>query len=308
MIRSRIFASVLTIFAFCSALDGRVSAQAPARLPQQLIERGQAAAAPQPFDLQNAEETRKDFREIMRRYPPALGRVLKLDATLMTNPTYMASYPALVEFLKMHPEIPRYSGYFLSYVDEYGNAYEPRDAATQLRAETINMWRNTVDGLFFFCVFLVVTYTLTWLVRYVVGHRRWIRATKVQTEVHSRLLERFSSNDELLAYVQSPAGSHFLKAAPVAVDMNGINGSANISAPFSRILWSIQAGLVLACAGIGFLFIKGQMVEEVAQMMMAIGTLAISIGIGFALAATVSYLLSHRLGLFDKRMPVIKQD
>jgi hypothetical protein len=105
---------------------------------------------PQPFDLQNAEETRKDFREIMRRYPPALGRVLKLDATLMTNPTYMASYPALVEFLKMHPEIPRYSGYFLSYVDEYGNAYEPRDAATQLRAETINMWRNTVDGLFFF--------------------------------------------------------------------------------------------------------------------------------------------------------------
>ncbi|HEX5217393.1 MAG TPA: hypothetical protein VFV98_18155 [Vicinamibacterales bacterium] len=306
MIRSRIFASVLTVFAVCSAFDGRVAAQAPPRLPQPPVERSQAVQPP--FDLQNAEETRKDFREVMRRYPPALGRVLKLDATLMTNPTYMASYPALAEFLKMHPEIPRYSGYFLSYVDEYGNSYEPRDAATQLRAETINMWRNTVDGLFFFCVFLVVTYTLTWLVRYVVGHRRWIRATKVQTEVHSRLLERFSSNDELLAYVQSPAGSHFLKAAPVAVDMNGVNGSANISAPFSRILWSIQAGLVLACAGIGFLFIKGQMVEEVAQMMMAIGTLAISIGIGFALAATVSYVLSQRLGLFEKRTPATKTD
>ena len=307
MIRARIFAVIFSGFAVASS--GAVVAAAqpappqPPRLPQQLIERSAV-----PLDLQNADETRKDFREVMRRYPPALGRVLKLDPTLMNNATYMTSYPALVEFLKLHPEIPRYSGYFLSYVDEYGNSYEPQDPAYQLRSQTINMWRNTMDGLFFFCVFLVVTYTLTWLVRYVVGHRRWIRATKVQTEVHSRLLERFSSNDELLAYVQSPAGSHFLKAAPVAVDMNGINGSANISAPFSRILWSIQAGLVLACAGIGFLFIKGQMVEEVAQMMMAIGTLAISIGIGFALAATVSYLLSSRLGLFEKRTPLVRQD
>ena len=43
-------------------------------------------------------------------------------------------------------------------------------------------------------------------------------------------------------------------------------------------------------------------------MMMAIGTLAISIGIGFALAATASYILSSRLGLFEKRTPLIKQD
>ena len=305
MIRARIFAVIFSGFAVASS--GAVVAaqpQAPqAPTPPRQIERSVTV----PLDLQNADETRKDFREVMRRYPPALGRVLKLDPTLMTNATYMASYPALTEFLKMHPEIPRYSGYFLSYIDEYGNSYEPRDAATQLRAETVNMWRNTMDGLFIFCVFLVVTYTLTWLVRYVVGHRRWIRATKVQTEVHSRLLERFSSNDELLAYVQSPAGSHFLKAAPVAVDMGTANGAANISAPFSRILWSIQAGLVLACAGIGFLTIKNQMVEEVAQMMMAIGTLAISIGIGFALAATASYILSSRLGLFDKRTPHINQ-
>ena len=303
MIRARIFSLILGAFVVSSSA-GTLSAQ-QARLPQQGIE-AQRQSVLLPSDLQNAEETRKEFREVMRRYPPALGRVFKLDPTLMGNPTYMQSYPALVEFLKLHPEVPRYSGYFLSYVDEYGNSYEPQDPTYRLRSETINMWRNFIEMMIAFMVFLVVTYAVTWLVRYIVNHRRWIRATKVQADVHSRLLERFSSNEELLAYVQSPAGAHFLQAAPVAVEMNG-GGPANLSAPFSRILWSIQAGLVLACAGIGFLFIKGQMVEEVAQMMMAMGTLAISIGIGFALAALAYYMLSSRLGLFEKRAAFVKQ-
>lgn len=304
MTRARLTTSVVAVFALCSAFAPALSAQAGRATQPQTVER---VLAPTGLDLRTAEETREDFRELMRRYPPALSRLFKLDPTLMTNPAYISPYPVLVEYLRQHPEIPRAPGYFLAYVQEYGNSYESTDPQVQLRNATISMWRNTIEGMTFFLVFLVVTYTLTWLVRYVVGHRRWIRATKVQTEVHSRLLERFSSNDELLAYVQSPAGSHFLRAAPVTVDMN-MNGSANISAPFSRILWSIQAGLVLACAGIGFLFIKGQMIEEVAQMMMAIGTLAISIGIGFALAAFVSYVLSNRLGLFERRTAATKQD
>ena len=297
MIRARIFSLILGAFVVSSSAGTLAQTTRPA--PQSgFIERQVALL---PSDLQNAEETRKEFREVMRRYPPALGRVFKLDPTLMGNATYMTSYPALVEFLKLHPEIPRYSGYFLSYVDEYGNSYEPQDPAYQLRSQTINMWRNFIEMMMAFMVFLVVTYALIWLVKYVVNHRRWIRATKVQADVHSRLLERFSSNEELLAYVQSPAGAHFLQAAPVALDMNGTESPANLSAPFSRILWSIQAGLVLASAGIGFLFIKRHMVDEVAQMMMAMGTLAISIGIGFALAAMASYVLSSRLGLFEKR-------
>ena len=303
MMRARVFSLILGAFVVSSSV-GTMAAE-PQRQTAQVVERQSASAMP--LDLQNAEETRKDFREIMRRYPPALGRVLKLDPTLMANPTYMASYPALVEFLKMHPEIPRYSGYFLYYVDEYGNSYEPQDPNYRLRAETISMWRNFIEMMIAFMVFLVVTYTITWLVRYVVSHRRWLRTTKVQAEVHSRLLERFSSNEELLAYVQSPAGVNFLRAAPMGLDMNAGSGGSNISAPFSRILWSTQAGLVLACAGIGFLFIKQHMVEEVAQMMMAMGTLAISIGIGFALAALASYVLSQRLGLFEKR-PAGQQD
>ena len=131
--------------------------------------------------------------------------------------------------------------------------------------------------------------------KYFIGHRRWIRTAKVQTEVHSRLLERFSSNDELLAYVQSPAGARFLQALPAASGRE----RHSVAAPISRILWSVQAGLVLACGGIGFLFIKRHVIEDVAQMMIAMGTLGVSIGIGFALAALASFVISQRLGLLE---------
>jgi len=38
---------------------------------------------------------------------------------------------------------------------------------------------------------------------------------KVQAEAHTKLLDRLTSNDELLAYVQSSAGSRFLQSAPM---------------------------------------------------------------------------------------------
>jgi hypothetical protein len=154
------------------------------------------------------------------------------------------------------------------------------------------MWENTLEGISIFFVFLTIALGLAWTLKYLIGHRRWIRTAKVQTEMHSRLLERFSSNEELLAYVQSPAGARFLQALP-AVPENG----HSTGAPISRILWSVQAGLVLASAGIGLLFIKRHVMDDVAQMMFAMGTLGVSIGIGFALAAVASYLISQRLGL-----------
>jgi hypothetical protein len=76
--------------------------------------------------------------------------------------------------------------------------------------------------------------------------------------------------------------------------------SSPVSAPFSRILWSVQAGLVLSSAGIGCLIIKQHVIEEVAQLLLTLGVLGISVGIGFALAAAASYMLSARLGLLEQ--------
>jgi hypothetical protein len=41
--------------------------------------------------------------------------------------------------------------------------------------------------------------------------------------------------------------------------------------------------------------------EEVAQLLLTLGVLGISVGIGFALAALASYVLSARLGLLEQK-------
>jgi hypothetical protein len=254
-----------------------------------------SSAVPADLDGARAEEVRSQLERLLQRYPPALGRILKLDPTLMSDPDYLASYPDLVAFIGRHPEVPRYSGYFLNFISD-SNWQEPRDPDAQVRMRAIDMWRDMFGGAAILTGFLGSLVALTWLIRYVVTHRRWIRATKLQADMQNRLLERFTSSGELLAYVQSPAGRNVLGGVP-PVELD--TAAAPLAAPFSRILWSLQAGLVIVSAGVGLLIIRRYVLDEVSQVMLVMGTLAVSLGIGFALASAASYMLSHRLGLFD---------
>jgi hypothetical protein len=294
--RNRLFAPLLIsallftpIATFAQATPGRSG-----------VARGQGQAPPRLITQMEApaEEVRQELRDLLERYPPSLGRVLKLDPSLMLSENYLAPYPALAEFLARNPQVPNNASYFLNFVSiDSSSPFSRADSPeVSLRRDAINMWRSTIGDVMAFMVFLVVTAAIIWLVRYLIAHRRWLRATKMQSEVHGRLLERFSSNDELLAYVQSPAGSQFLKAAPIPVEPAG----SPVGAPLNRILWSVQAGLVLASAGIGCLIIKQHVIEEVAQLLLTLGVLGISVGIGFALAAGASYMLSARLGLLEQ--------
>jgi hypothetical protein len=276
-----------------AAAETGLSAQ-PARVAPVLRARGadQAPAAVQlPLD-ERAQDVKNELRRILEQYPPALGRVLKLDPTLMTNEAYLRPYPVLAAFLQAHPDVPHYATFFLDFVDtgdnDWNRAYDPR-------RDTIETLRDMAAGTAVLTGFLMAVLTLTWLVRYIVNHRRWLRATKVQTEVHGRLLERLSSNEDLLAYIQSPVGSQFLKGLPSAPD------AALTPAPMSRILWSAQVGLVLISTGIGSLILRAYAVDpDLRVFFPAVGIVIISVGVGFLLAGASSYVLSRRLGLLDK--------
>ena len=158
------------------------------------------------------------------------------------------------------------------------------------------MWQRMMAGLVAFMVFIIVTATLAWLIKTLIDYRRWHRLSKVQAEVHTKLLDRFSANEDLLAYVQSPAGRRFLESAPIALDAGGLT----IGAPLRRILWAVEAGLVLAAGGIGLIFVSGRVVADVREPLFVIGVLAVSLGAGFVLSAIVSFFLSKRLGLFER--------
>ena len=256
----------------------------PATLDAQRIE-----VRPEGEDITAAQKVRDDFIAVLRKYPPAVGQVLKLDQTLITSDQYLAPYPAIIAFLSQHPEVRRSPDFYLEPVRfSYDGYYQdPRERA----------WNNTIEMVGVFMIFLTIAGTLAWLIRTAVDYRRWGRLAKVQAEAHTKLLDRFTGNDELLAYVQSPAGSRFLKSSPITLD----GSNKPMAAPLARILWSMQAGVVLAAAGIGLNFVSRNIDPYRAEPVLMFSTLALSIGVGFMISAAASYIMSKRLGLLGER-------
>ena len=140
--------------------------------------------------------------------------------------------------------------------------------------------------------------TVAWLVRSAIDYRRWLRAMKIQTEAHTKIVDRLASNEDLLAYMQSPAGQRFLTASSIAVPSMD-QPLAPMGAPFNRILWSVQAGVVLTTAGAGLWLAKNGVLDEAAQAMQVVAILTMALGLGFVLSALASYALSRQLGLVN---------
>jgi hypothetical protein len=230
---------------------------------------------------------REQFNAILRQYSPALGRVLALDPNLMGREDYMAPYPAVSAFLKDHPEILRNPSYYLARYSE-GYSYSYSDPRTRA-------WNDMMEMISVGAVMLTIVLALGWMVRTAVDYRRWGRLARVQAEAHTKLLDRFTGNDELLAYVKSPAGAKFLESAPITLD----GSPRQVSAPLSRILWSMNAGVVLTAAGIGMNYISGRIDEHQSEPVFTFGVLLISVGVGFLVSAALSFFLSRRLGLID---------
>lgn len=232
--------------------------------------------------------TRNDFQRLVERHPPQVARVLKLDPTLFSNESYLSTYPELAKFLEQHPEVEHNPTFYLEGLVPAWD--QPEEASTRI-------WRNMMEGISIFAVMLTFLSAAMWLVRTLIDHRRWSRTAKVQAEVHGKLMDRFATSEELLAYIQSPGGRKFLESAPITVEA----APRAASAPVSRMLWSIQVGLVLMAAGGGLEYVAGTIDKDIAGPMSAMGVLGIAIGTGFVLSAFVSFFLSWKLGLWTPR-------
>jgi hypothetical protein len=227
------------------------------------------------------------LNDVLSQYPPSVREVLRIDPTLMSRPDYLATYPALANFLAQHPQVAHNPAFFVG-------DYQYRERTDTPSMEAARALRNVTE--FGGVLLLAMTFTtgVILLVRTVIEHRRWQRALRVQTDLHTKLIDRFSSSDELLAYLQSPAGKLLteipsLPQAPAARAMN---------APLNRIFWSVQAGIVIGALGTGLIYVGSRaQLPEVEQMFNGLGIVILTIGIGFTVSAAVSYFLSQRLGL-----------
>ena len=80
-----------------------------------------------------------------------------------------------------------------------------------------------------------------WVVWVITTNIRRSKAARAVADLHAKLLDRCSSNNELLMYLESESGRPFLELA-----------STSGATPFTRILNAVQAGIVLYCSASGW--------------------------------------------------------
>jgi hypothetical protein len=276
----------LTLTMWLTALLSGVS---PALLAQPRPAPTQAPAPVQaPVDERDARETRERLREVLNQYPPSVGQVLRLDPSLLSKPDYMASYPTLAAFVAQHPQVVHNPAFFIG---------DPRFEVQETgRGAALRVVQNVFEGAMFL-IGVVSFFTLIgWLGRALIDYRTWQRASKIQADAHAKLVDRLTSNEDLLAYLQSPAGQR----ATMSATRPGLDIAMRaVGAPVNRILWSVQAGVVLAAGGLGLWFAKASVIEEAAQALNVVAVLAVALGVGFVASALVAYGLSRQLGLLE---------
>jgi hypothetical protein len=129
---------------------------------------------------------------------------------------------------------------------------------------------------------------IAWIGWVLVNAIRRTKVARAQAEVQSKLLEKFGSSQELLAYMQTEAGQRFIQveSAPVVT-----------KSPHAKILGSIQVGTILGCLGLGLLLLSMVFNDAVP---LGFVTLVFAIGLGFLISSGISYKLSKSWGLFDR--------
>jgi hypothetical protein len=286
--RTRHIIEVAILALYAAALpSSHARAQTPTNTPP-------TAQSPSVLTVEqpDAQRAKDELSALLDRYPPSLRGILALDPSLLGNQVYLAPYPALVSFLNAHPEIARNPSFYLG---EGAIPHSHPDPASQI----LDMWRDVLNGLAIFAGFGMAVGLLVWLIRTLVDYKRWSRLAKVQTDAHTKLLDRFTANEDLLAYIQSPAGAKFLESSPISLDA----APRSVGAPLGRILWSVQGGVVLIAGGTGLHIVGGRVADPASQSLHALGVIGIALGVGFVISAIISFVISQRLGLIEPAAP-----
>jgi len=291
---NRIFsASALSILLLTISGMAQPHTTTPAPAPASV-----AITAPAP----NERDVAATQTELIRllRLSPTLTTVVSHDPSLLSNTDYVAhNNPQLAAFLAAHPEVARNPEFYLfSHLKhEDGQPDEALERAVwpdvyRSQGQTSpleHMWGDFVP-LIAFGFGLTAIFVLA---RMFVENRRWSRIFKLQSDVHGKLIDKFTSNQELAAYMETDAGRKFLEAAPIPI---GIEQDRRVPSAVARVLTPLQAGIVMVLLGIGLLSLR-HAGPDMDTPMLFFGTVVLMPGIGFIISAGVSWLLAAKLGL-----------
>lgn len=273
-----------------------VSLAAPGLWAQELPASNQAAAtAASPESL---GETQRQLMQLLRP-TPTLAEVLASDPSLLADQQYVAkSNPELAVFLQQHPEIGRNPSFWLfsqlrTPQQRSYEVLEPRRGFMPPK-ETRGDFDRVMSNVAPMIVLIVLLCAMAWVIRVLVESRRWTKVFALQSEVHAKLIDRFATNQELLGYMETDSGRRFLEAAPIVTETD----SRRMPNLVSRLIVTLQVGLVLALLGAGLLALRN-VVGDAGTTMLVLGVIALMPGIGLILSAGVLWLLGKRLNLVE---------
>jgi len=248
-----------------------------------------------PEGKQGVNRTKAELYLLLQKYPPRLGEVLRMDHSLLSNESYLSPYPELRTFLQQHPEVLRDPDFFVG--NNSTEIAQLQERLNESYRRNDSPLEDVLDTLVPLSIFFAVVAVLMWIVRTVSDHRRWLRVWRAQAEAHSKLLDRMTTNEDMLAYLQTPAGKRFFESSAMPVEV----APARMNVPTGRILWSVQVGLLLLLGGISIQFVRmeGLQPGEMAAMNL-LSVVGIGLGISFILGAAASYMISAKLGLLEE--------
>jgi hypothetical protein len=277
------------VLAVAMAAPNVVQAQTPAQEQT-------AVTAASPQDL---GATQQRLMQLLR-LSPTLAEVVSSDPALLADQQYVAkSNPELATFLVQHPEIGRNPSFWLfselrSPQQRYYDVLEPKRGFVPARDERGGGFDRAMNNVAPMVVMVVLLCALAWVIRMLVESRRWTKVFTLQSEVHGKLIDRFATNQELLGYMETDAGRRFLEAAPIVTETD----SKRMPNLVSRMIATLQVGLVLTLLGAGLLGLRHS-VGDSATTMLVLGMIALMPGIGLILSAGALWVLGRRLNLME---------
>ena len=254
-----------------------------------------------------SDEDREAMRDrlfSLLRLSPKLTAVLSRDPSLLGDQEYVNRInPDLAQFLQQHPEIARNPEFYL-FADKSRPGMRLEQYVFPETGYHPDVWDRIGNELLPFLVFLVVFSALLWLLRVLNENRRWGKILKLQNEVHTKLLDKFSNNQELMTYMNSEAGKRFLEAAPLpAVSQMALPGKVSLA----RIFLPLQVGVVVFLLGVAFFALRGGVPEGQVPFYI-LGMLGLTLGIGFIISAGLAYFMARHLDLLPQSTAKVEKD
>ncbi len=137
-------------------------------------------------------------------------------------------------------------------------------------------------------VISILAFGIITILKLALEHLKRTRTEKLQSELFNKMLDKFGGNQELIAWLESGGGQGLLRAA-----------EAPKPAAYTRILNSVQAGLLVIMIGAGFVVVSGKANPEAVATVHSIGMVLITAGAGLLAGGLATYILSRKFGLIN---------